>query len=580
MQLNEYKPGLEFRLVSQEGPPHDTTFVVAVTVNGQTYEGKGSSKQRAKHDAAEKALQSCVQLPFNIKTEYAPTNEDFTADATGNSFTENSENGQKTSDPSKLGKADISKHPVMYLNELHPTQIDYQFEEGTSEHDKFICNIELNGVEFSGTGTSKKKAKVVAATKALAKVYGKVNAFDSCVVPGISTNGSTPTAQQPPATQLPQEVADHIAHIVVEKYQSLTSTLGDAAKRKVLAGIVMVRGSQAGGQARFDMISIGTGTKFISGEYISDKGYAVNDCHGEIIARRGLRKFLYNQLELCVQGDQNSSIFELKPSGLYGLKDQVEFHLYISTSPCGDARVFSPHEGDPEEIDRHANSKKRGILRVKIENGEGTIPVANCDSAIQTWDGVIGTEKLRTMSCSDKICKWNTLGVQGALLSHFIEPVYFTSIILGSLYRYNHMARAMYERVGPVEDLPGIYRCHQPLMNKVSFPESRIPGKAPKHSLNWLCDEDIIENINAVTGKLTEAAQPSRLCKQAMFTKFLALWAKLRQSQTPPRLYDEAKLSAEAYQKAKASLMMAFINNGLGVWIRKPLEQDQFGLVA
>jgi double stranded RNA-specific editase B len=28
----------------------------------------------------------------------------------------------------------------------------------------------------------------------------------------------------------------------------------------------------------------------------------------------------------------------------FRLKDNVQFHLYISTSPCGDARIFSPHE--------------------------------------------------------------------------------------------------------------------------------------------------------------------------------------------------------------------------------------------
>lgn len=86
--------------------------------------------------------------------------------------------------------------------------------------------------------------------------------------------------------------------------------------------------------------------------------------------------------------DAQKSIFKPRDDGNgYKLKDGIEFHLYISTAPCGDARVFSPHE-EYLYVDKTPNRISRGQLRTKIESGEGTIPISATDN-IQTWDGLI-----------------------------------------------------------------------------------------------------------------------------------------------------------------------------------------------
>ena len=115
-----------------------------------------------------------------------------------------------------------------------------------------------------------------------------------------------------------------------------------------------------------------------------------------------------------------------KSARVFPFQDNLRFHLYINTAPCGDARIFSPHEASSSTpaaasaligvessagVDRHPNRKARGQLRTKIESGEGTIPVKSSDG-VQTWDGVLQGARLLTMSCSDKVARWNVLGVQ------------------------------------------------------------------------------------------------------------------------------------------------------------------------
>lgn len=69
------------------------------------------------------------------------------------------------------------------------------------------------------------------------------------------------------------------------------------------------------------------------------------------------------------------------------------------------------------------------------------------------------------LKASSSASRWNVVGIQGSLLSIFVEPIYFSSIILGSLYHGDHLSRAMYQRISNIEDLPALYTLNKPLLS-------------------------------------------------------------------------------------------------------------------
>ncbi|XP_033733033.1 double-stranded RNA-specific editase 1-like isoform X1 [Pecten maximus] len=677
MQLNELKPGLEFRFVSQTGPVHAPMFIMSVEVNSTTFEGNGTTKKLAKLRAAEKALKSFVQFPNAAEAHKAMgrdiITDDFTSDTANNSNNELLFNDFEAHNNNKMGnfpaieqngaskpkrKSAIpaqpdGKNPVMILNELRPgLKYEYVGERGESHAKSFEMSVTVDGEIFTGSGRNKKMAKSRAAQAALTKIFHlefpyppdclkaetltaftlrcpdhlkgkkkkkkkkqkqkplkrlntdtrdirrmiKFQKQKQKPIKRLNTDTSVirriikfhikcmqPTGDV--ATNVPQELADLVAKLVLEKFSELTNGFtSPQARRKVLAGVVMTTGEDA---TNAKVLCVTTGTKCINGEYMSDKGMSLNDCHAEILSRRCVLRFLHAELAKHLSTDadvKNTSIFVDREGGGFMLREGVHFHLYVSTAPCGDSRIFSPHEtaNEPGDSgDKHPNRKARGQLRTKIESGEGTIPIKS-SAGIQTWDGILEGERLLTMSCSDKIARWNVLGIQGALLSHFIQPIYFDSIILGSLYHGDHLSRAVCTRLAGIENIFEPYHLHQPYMSGISNPESRQPGKAPNFAVNWCCNDPSLEVINAMTGKLEDGGV-SRLCKNSFFELFSKLYGSLTSltNQTvaaKPRTYSEAKGAVMDYQLAKSQLFKTFQSLGLGSWVKKPIEQDQFSL--
>jgi len=140
------------------------------------------------------------------------------------------------------------------------------------------------------------------------------------------------------------------------------------------------------------------------------------------------------------------------------------------------------------------------------------------------------------------------------------------------------MSRAMYHRLGDLEGLPPAFKQNRPLMNGTSTAEPRATIKSPNHSANWSEGDEGFEIVNAQTGTIGEGRASSRLSKQSLFKRFISLWKKLKPGVPIPLSYHVAKRGVVNYQAAKVIVMKGFERQGLGTWIRKPVEQDMFEL--
>jgi double stranded RNA-specific editase B len=190
---------------------------------------------------------------------------------------------------------------------------------------------------FYACGSSKKTAKQRCAQIALESLYN-VN-----FQPHHSENKKYKNFKQ---------FADLIDKLIRDEVSKLKEQMeNDILKQHyVYAAVVQTNDYLINGQTK--IISFTTGTKCINGEYMSQNGLSLNDCHAEILALRLLRHYLYDQLEVYVTyllGKKNGTaesaskddfIFEFPNSDSnmrkFCLKESVKFHLYISTTPCGD----------------------------------------------------------------------------------------------------------------------------------------------------------------------------------------------------------------------------------------------------
>lgn len=87
------------------------------------------------------------------------------------------------------------------------------------------------------------------------------------------------------------------------------------------------------------------------------------------------------------------------------LKPSIGFHLYISCAPCGDASILESI-GSGEQCNSFTGAKIIGDREMREDRQTvGLLRSKSCRSTIQRPDQSL------SMSCSDKILRWNWIGI-------------------------------------------------------------------------------------------------------------------------------------------------------------------------
>lgn len=571
------KLSVEFQEVGVEMTPGVSSllaqFANVCTLDGHIYpQGVGRTKKDAKTDAA--------KITFSIVLGLRK--DDREADTQQNAGT-----SQTAAPPGQTGGATEAtpqaahvtstggpdKNPLFVIHQYCQAKgINFYVEVSDKAGTQGFCaKVHVNREQLAMSyAQSKKEAKRRAAEEAMMKMMAYEN----------------PSAQEEEGTHF-DEMAK-LAHRSFQRLATETPEYKDA--RKKLAAFIIKRGEQDKGE----VVALATGSVCLTAENLCEDGRTLSDCHAVVIARRAFLKYLHKEVKLFYEDGRSQSIFEQRgDSKKLQMKDHVSVHMYCSTAPCGDGSVFTASENtmlSEKELDLICEGvhyptftdQGQGQLRVKTSTGRSTC-VTRDYSQVQRLDDLRQGQPLVTMSCSDKLLKWNVLGLQGALLSHFLKPIYLNSITLGHLYTQGHIVRAVCCRVDDniAAYLPSGFSLRHPYVGRATIylPQGGTDNLF-NHSINWCGADKQIEIIDGHMGKCVDRSPfktgttgASRLCKAGFLFRFNDL-AKLSQQPTLLSLatYYEAKQASVDYQTAKTTLYNHVASNGFGHWIKKPRE--------